>query len=100
MVLISNLTEKTKVHYLQVALTGTTSNRNGLGAVVKVTAGANTYTQVMDGSSGYLSHSIMPLYFGLGAAERVDRVDVVWPSGKHQTVTVPTINTTVTIREQ
>jgi hypothetical protein len=100
MVLISNLTEKTRVHYLQVALTGTTSNRNGLGAVVKVTAGAHTYTQVMDGNSGYLSHSIMPLYFGLGAAERVDRVEVAWPSGKHQTVTAPTINTTVTVREQ
>jgi hypothetical protein len=100
MVLISNLTEKTRVHYLQVALTGTTSNRNGLGAVVKVTAGAHTYTQVMDGNSGYLSHSIMPLYFGLGAAERVDRLEVAWPSGKHQTVTAPTINTTVTVREQ
>jgi len=100
MVLISNLTEKTRVHYLQVALTGTTSNRNGLGAVVKVTAGPHTYTQVMDGNSGYLSHSIMPLYFGLGAAERVDRVEVAWPSGKHQTVTTPTINTTLTIREQ
>ena len=100
MVLISNLTEKTRVHYLQVALTGTTSNRNGLGAVVKVTAGTHTYTQVMDGSSGYLSHSIMPLYFGLGAAERVDRLEVAWPSGKHQTVTAPKINTTVTVREQ
>jgi hypothetical protein len=100
MVLISNLTEKTRVHYLQVALTGTTSNRNGLGAVVKVTAGVHTYTQVMDGNSGYLSHSIMPLYFGLGAAERVDRLEVAWPSGKHQTVTAPTINTTVTVREQ
>ena len=100
MVLISNLTEKTNVHYLQVALTGTTSNRNGLGAVVKVTAGANTYTQVMDGSSGYLSHSIMPLYFGLGPAERVDRVEVVWPSGKHQTVAVPKTNTTLNVREQ
>jgi hypothetical protein len=100
MVLVSNLTEKTKIHYLEVALTGTASNRNGLGAVVKVTAGGKTYTQVMDGSSGYLSHSIMPLYFGLGAAEGVDRIDVAWPSGKRQTVTAPKINSVVTVREQ
>ncbi len=71
MVLVSNLTEKTKVHYVAVNLTGTTSNRNGLGAVVKVTAGGTTYTKVFDGNSGYLSHSLYPLYFGLGAAESI-----------------------------
>ena len=45
MVLISNLTEKTPVHYLTVKLVGTTSNRDGLGALVKVTAGGATYTK-------------------------------------------------------
>jgi hypothetical protein len=100
MVLISNLTAKTRVHYLQVALAGTTSNRNGLGAVVRVVAGGRTYTQVMDGNSGYLSHSVMPLYFGLGASESVDRIEVSWPSGKSQTVSAPKINSTVTVREQ
>ena len=101
MVLISNLTEKTTVHYLEVALTGTTSNRNGLGAIVKVTAGGKTYTQVMDGNSGYLSHSIYPLYFGLGSAQRVDRIDVAWPSGKRQTVPAPiAINSRIAVREQ
>ncbi len=46
MVLVSNLSEKTTVRYLAVKLTGTTSNRNGLGAIVKVTAGGSTYTKV------------------------------------------------------
>ena len=73
MVLVSNLTEKTRVRYLAVKLTGTTSNRSGLGAVVKVTAGGAAYTKVMDGNSGYLSHSLYPLYFGLGAAEAVEQ---------------------------
>ena len=68
MVLVSNLSEKTQVHYVEVKLTGTTSNRDGLGAIVKVTAGGTTYTKVLDGNSGYLSHSVYPLYFGLGAA--------------------------------
>jgi hypothetical protein len=101
MVLVSDLAEKTKVHFLPVALTGTTSNRNGLGAVVKVTAGKTTYTKVMDGSSGYLSHSIAPLYFGLGAAETIDRVEVVWPTGKTQTVAAPIkVNALLEIKEQ
>ena len=50
MVLISNLSEKTQVHYVAVKLTGSSSNRNGLGAVVKVSAGGATYTKVFDGN--------------------------------------------------
>jgi hypothetical protein len=99
MVLVSNLAERTRVHYVQVKLTGTRSNRDGLGAVVKVTAGGTTYTKAMDGNSGYLSHSVNPLYFGAGAAERVDRIDVVWPSGTKQTVEAPRMNSVVDVRE-
>jgi hypothetical protein len=101
MVLVSNLTEKTRVRYLAVKLTGTTSNRDGLGAVVKVTTGGSTYTKVMDGNSGYLSHSLYPLYFGLGAAEAVDSIEVLWPSGKKQTIHPPfKINSLIDVREQ
>src|SRR5687767_2201100 len=89
MVLVSNLTEKTRVRYLEVKLTGTASNRDGLGAIVKVTAGGSTFTKVFDGNSGYLSHSLYPLYFGLGASETVERIDVTWPSRKQQTVSGP-----------
>jgi hypothetical protein len=100
MVLLSNLSEKTRVRYVAVRLTGTTSNRNGLGAVVKVTAGASTYTKVMDGNSGYLSHSLSPLYFGLGASDAVDRIEVEWPSGKKQVVQAPIkIDSVVDVRE-
>jgi enediyne biosynthesis protein E4 len=101
MVLVSNLTEKTRVGYVEVKLTGTASNRDGLGAIVKVTAGGSTYTKVFDGNSGYLSHSLYPLYFGLGAVEAIDRIEVWWPSGKRQTVsTPPKINSRIEIREQ
>ncbi|MEO7135417.1 MAG: ASPIC/UnbV domain-containing protein, partial [Vicinamibacterales bacterium] len=100
MVLISNLSEKAKLHYVEVKLTGTTSNRDGLGAVVTVTAGGSIYTKVFDGNSGYLSHSLIPLYFGLGAAQSVDSIEVLWPSGKKQTVSAPiTINSRVEVRE-
>jgi hypothetical protein len=100
MILRSNLSEKTRLHYVEVKLTGTTSNRDGLGAVVKVTAGGSTYTKVFDGNSGYLSHSLYPLYFGLGAADAVDSIDVLWPSGKKQTLRAPIkTNSMIEIRE-
>jgi enediyne biosynthesis protein E4 len=100
MVLVSNLSEKTRLHYVEVKLTGVTSNRDGLGAVVKVTAAGSTYTKVYDGNSGYLSHSLYPLYFGLGAAESVETIEVLWPNGKKQTVRAPIkINSQIEIRE-
>jgi hypothetical protein len=100
MVLLSDLSERRRIRFLQVALRGTRSNRSGLGASVTVTAGGAAHTQVNDGKSGYLSQSLMPLYFGLGGAERVDRVDVVWPSGQRQTVKSPvTMNGTLTLQE-
>ena len=63
------------------------SNRNGLGATVRVRAGGRVYTKYNDGKSGYLSQSALPLYFGLGDAERIERVEVDWPSGRKQVET-------------
>ena len=100
MVLISNLSERTRVRYLAVELTGSSSNRDGLGAVVKVTAGGTAYSKVFDGNSGYLSHSLYPLYFGLGTAEAVDSIEVAWPSGRRQVVAGPiAVNRTIEVRE-
>jgi enediyne biosynthesis protein E4 len=98
MVLVSNLSEKTRVRYVAVRLAGTTSNRSGLGAIVRVTAAGRTYTKVMDGNSGYLSHSVYPLYFGLGDADAIDKIEVTWPTGKTQSVPA-TLNSTVDVRE-
>jgi hypothetical protein len=86
-VLVSDLAQRHPIHYLKVVLVGKKSNRNGLGAWVRVTAGGKTYTQYNDGKSGYLSQSLLPLYFGLGKAAAVDRIEVDWPSGKRQVVT-------------
>ena len=67
--------------------TGTRSNRNGLGATVRVRAGGQVYTKYNDGKSGYLSQSALPLYFGLGDAGMIDGVEVDWPSGRKQVET-------------
>ena len=82
-VLISNLTEKRPIHFLKVKLVGTKSNRDGLGAIVRVRLGDRVLTQYNDGKSGYLSQSSLPLYFGLGDANTVEAVEVTWPSGQH-----------------
>jgi enediyne biosynthesis protein E4 len=86
-ILISNLSERKTIHWLKVVLNGTSSNRNGLGATVRVYAGGRTLYHYNDGKSGYLSQSVLPLYFGLGDATKIDRVEVDWPSGRKQLLT-------------
>ena len=101
MILISNLTERRQVRFLVVNLVGTTSNRDGLGATVRVWVGTRTYTKVYDGVSGHLSHSLPPLYFGLDDAQAVDQIEVDWPSGRRQVVEGPIeVNSVVEVRER
>jgi hypothetical protein len=88
-VLLSDLAERRAIHWLKLRLIGKASNRDGIGALVKVTAGGVTMTQLVDGNSGYLSHSDLPLYFGLGDAAAADKIEVRWPSGRTQTLAGP-----------
>lgn len=99
-VLMSDLSAKKSMHFLKVKLVGAKSNRDGLGALVKVTAGGATSTQPYDGKSGYLSQSSIPLYFGLGETPSVERVEVLWPSGTKQVITenIPS-NQVLTVKE-
>ena len=101
MVLVNNLTSVSdQTRYLKVGLTGTKSNRSGIGARVELTTDRGTYVQVMDGKSGYLSQSSMPLYFGLGDAVKIEEIRVSWPSGKEQVVAEPAkMNTLLEIKE-
>jgi len=87
MVLISDLSQRKPIHWIKIALEGTKSNRNGLGAMVKIRSGPDTWTKWNDGKSGYLAQSELPLYFGLGDHTKIDRIEVVWPSGQTQTLT-------------
>jgi hypothetical protein len=70
-------------HWLSVRLAGTTSNRDGIGAVVRVeSAGGAQWNMVRSGSS-YCSQSDLALTFGLGK-DSTANLDVVWPSGARQ----------------
>jgi hypothetical protein len=80
-------------------LVGTKSNREGSGAKVVVVAGGLKVTRVMDGKSGYLSQSDLPLYFGLGSATKIDSIEVLWSSGTRQSVAHADLNGTLEIEE-
>jgi enediyne biosynthesis protein E4 len=69
-------------HALRMRLRGVTSNRDGIGARVRVFAGRDRFSRTVKTGSSYLSQSELPLTFGLGAATKADRVVVEWPSGK------------------
>jgi len=100
MVALSDLAAKKQIRWVGVELVGSRSNRNGLGATVRVRVGDRTLVRYNDGKSGYLSQSVQPLYIGLGDASRIDRIEVDWPSGQRQTVTSGLkLNRTIRISE-
>ncbi len=71
-------------NWLQLELVGGSSNRDAIGARVTLTAGGRTQVAQRKSSTGYLSQSDHRLHFGLGDAEKVERIEIVWPSGTRQ----------------
>jgi len=69
-------------HWVAFELEGTRSNRDAVGARVRVRTGDRWQTRVVTAGSGYLSGSSLRQHFGLGDATRVDEVVIDWPSGE------------------
>lgn len=74
--------ESTVGHWLSVLLTGTRSNRDGLGAVLTVEAAGKILTRHCATDGSYLSASDRRVHFGLGSAAKIDTLTVRWPSGR------------------
>lgn len=70
--------------WIRLILVGTVSNRDAIGARVRVTVGTQVQTQEVHSGSSYLSASDRRLLFGLGKAQQADRIEVRWPSGRVQ----------------
>ena len=68
-------------HWLTLRLVGTRSNRSAIGARVRCLAGGVRQTQEVRGGGSYASQNDLRVHFGLGAAARVDRLEVRWPNG-------------------
>jgi hypothetical protein len=63
-------------------LTGTASNRDAIGARIRIRAGQLTQIREIDGGNGYAGQSTKRAHFGLGAAKTIDEVEIRWPDGR------------------
>jgi len=87
-------------HWLRFKLVGVTSNRDAIGAEVKVRLKGQTLWRSVMPTHGYLSQSELPVTFGLERADKVDSVEIRWPGGKVQAVPQVRIDALNVIREQ
>ncbi|MDA0833392.1 MAG: CRTAC1 family protein [Planctomycetota bacterium] len=77
--------QKSGHHWLRIVLQGTKSNRSAIGTLVEVHAGGKMYRQRLIPTRSYLSQTELVLTFGLGYAETVDEIVILWPSGETTT---------------
>jgi hypothetical protein len=107
-VLVLNLSQRARLlrndggnrrNWVMIRLMGTTSNRDGIGARVRVTAGGTTQTRLRVSSAGYLSQGDHRLHFGLGDAAQIDTIEIRWPSGAVQTLEDQMPNRVITVTE-
>ncbi len=86
-------------HWIAFDLEGSVSNRSAIGARVEVHWGAKVQAQEVSAASGFSAQNQRRLHYGLGAADRVDRVVIRWPSGRQQTLDQPEVDTLHRVKE-
>jgi hypothetical protein len=88
-----------KNHSLRIKLIGTKSNRDGIGTVVRVTAGSEVQSNMLRSGSSYLSSSELILTFGLGSHLKTDAIEIRWPSGQIDHLANVEADQIITIKE-
>jgi hypothetical protein len=86
-------------HSLRIKLVGTKSNRDGIGAVVRLNAGTDRQWKMLRSGSGYLSASELVLTFGLGSQTKAGQIEIQWPSGQVDKLSNVNAGQTVTVQE-
>jgi hypothetical protein len=86
-------------HSILVKTIGVKSNRDGIGAEVKVIAGTLTQYDTVRSGGSYLSSSDLRLHFGLGNHAAIDRIEVQWPSGQTDKIENPPVDHVLVIKE-
>jgi enediyne biosynthesis protein E4 len=88
-------------HSLRLKLVGTKSNRDGIGAVVRVTSsnGRDKQTKMLRSGSSYLSQSELILTFGLAQQGQADTIEIQWPSGQTDHLSNVNAGETITVQE-
>jgi enediyne biosynthesis protein E4 len=72
-------------HFVSFKLVGTKSNRDAMGARLKLTTGVTTQIREIAGGGSYMSQSDLRAHFGLGSEVKIDKLEISWPSGAKQT---------------
>jgi hypothetical protein len=67
---------------IRIRLVGTKSNRDAIGAAVKLFHGSTSQSRLVKSGSSYLSQSELPVTFGVGRRDKIDRLVIQWPSGR------------------
>jgi hypothetical protein len=98
-VLLENRTPR-KAHWIGLDLRGKTGNRDAIGAQIRLEACGRTQTDSQRNGGSYLSVNDRRIHFGLGECRTVDRIRIVWPGGRHQSVEKPAIDRYSVIEEQ
>jgi hypothetical protein len=91
---------RTGAHWIGLEIEGVESNRDGIGARVRVTAGGAVQYNHVAFATGYASSCAAPLHFGLGASKTVDLVEIEWPSGAKQELRNLTADRVVKVKEE
>ncbi|MFM2094835.1 MAG: hypothetical protein RIS70_1959 [Planctomycetota bacterium] len=86
-------------HWLRVKLVGKSCNRDAIGATMVAHVNGKTIPRYVNPCHSYLSHSELPITFGLGKNDRVDKLVIRWPSGDTQTVENPEIDRTLLVEQ-
>jgi hypothetical protein len=86
-------------HWIDFELEGTASNRSAIGARIEVTFGGRTQRQDVLAASGFSSQNQRRIHVGLGSAAAVDRVTIVWPSGRRQEIERPAVDQLHRVKE-
>ncbi|HKQ60869.1 MAG TPA: CRTAC1 family protein [Candidatus Polarisedimenticolaceae bacterium] len=92
--------QRTGHHWLRVELVGRRANRDAIGAWVELTAGGVTQRRQVMPTRSYLSQVARPLTFGLGAADRVETLRVIWPDGSRQELPPPAVDAALRVEQQ
>jgi enediyne biosynthesis protein E4 len=86
-------------NWISLKLVGTTSNRDGIGARVKIRYGDKVQTSQKKSTTGYLSQNDPRMHFGLAKNMMIDQIEIKWPSGKVQILNNIKANQILTIKE-
>ncbi len=86
-------------HWIMVDLEGTATNRDGIGTIVRVTAGGVTQVRVQDGGVHHRSQNHSRLHFGLAKNAQIEKITVQWPSGVAQELLAIKPNQVLRVKE-